>query len=50
MLLFLIVGRLKIGSLDFAKDQFVCQAKPNMPIVHRQKNKKTGGQKLNLSV
>lgn len=51
MLLFLIVGRLiKIGSFGFAKGQFVCRAKPNVPIVSWQKNKKMwAGQKLNLS-
>jgi hypothetical protein len=50
MLLFLIVGRQKIGSFGFAKGQFVCRAKPNVPIVRRQKNKKMRvGQKLNLS-
>jgi hypothetical protein len=40
MLLFLIVGRLKIGSFGFAKGRFVRGAKPNVPIVRRQKNKK----------
>jgi len=44
------VGRLKIGSFGFANGLFVCRAKPNVPIVRWQKNKKMrAGQKLNLS-
>ena len=50
MLLFLIVGRQRIGSFGFAKGRFVCWAKPNVPIVRWQKNKKMRvGKKLNLS-
>jgi len=40
MLLFLIVGRLRIGSFGFAKGRFVTWAKQNVPIVRWQKNKK----------